>query len=98
MKQLLLWMLLLFAAWKGYGYFADRPAEEVALAAVAAGAVEVASRDTPAQTSPSFKCDGRTHCSQMTSRAEAELFIRHCPDTRMDGDNDGEPCENDSRF
>ena len=101
MKQLLLWMLLLFAAWKGYGYFVDRPAQEAALAAVAdgaAGAVEVASRDPPVQTSPSFKCDGRTHCSQMTSRAEAEFFVRRCPDTRMDGDSDGEPCENDSRF
>jgi len=45
-----------------------------------------------------FKCDGRQHCSQMTSRAEAEFFIRNCPDTKMDGDNDGIPCENDSRF
>lgn len=25
MKQLLLWALLLFAAWSGYAYFADRP-------------------------------------------------------------------------
>ncbi|MDN4503783.1 excalibur calcium-binding domain-containing protein [Alteromonadaceae bacterium BrNp21-10] len=45
-----------------------------------------------------FSCDGRQHCSQMTSRAEAEYFIKHCPDTKMDGDNDGIPCENDSRF
>lgn len=45
-----------------------------------------------------FKCDGRQHCSQMTSRAEAEFFIRNCPNTKMDGDNDGVPCENDSRF
>lgn len=45
-----------------------------------------------------FTCDGRQHCSQMTSRAEAEFFIKHCPDTKMDGDNDGIPCENDTRF
>lgn len=45
-----------------------------------------------------FKCDGRQHCTEMTSRAEAEYFIRNCPGTKMDGDNDGEPCENDSRF
>jgi len=45
-----------------------------------------------------FTCDGRQHCSQMTSRAEAVFFIRHCPNTKMDGDNDGIPCENDSRF
>jgi hypothetical protein len=45
-----------------------------------------------------FRCDGRQHCSQMNSRAEAEYFVRNCPDTKMDGDFDGIPCENDSRF
>lgn len=45
-----------------------------------------------------FSCDGRQHCSQMNSRAEAEFFIRNCPNTKMDGDRDGIPCENDSRF
>ena len=53
------------------------------------------SMDTTNQT---FNCDGRQHCSQMNSRAEAEYFVRNCPNTKMDGDNDGEPCENDSRF
>lgn len=45
-----------------------------------------------------FHCDGRKYCSQMRSRAEAVYFTRHCPDARMDGDHDGIPCENDSRF
>lgn len=45
-----------------------------------------------------YSCDGRQHCSQMTSRAEAVFFIKNCPNTLMDGDNDGIPCENDSRF
>ncbi|WP_276203654.1 excalibur calcium-binding domain-containing protein [Dechloromonas denitrificans] len=40
-----------------------------------------------------FQCDGRTHCSQMTSCAEATYFIRNCPNTQMDGDGDGNPCE-----
>ncbi|WP_240776439.1 excalibur calcium-binding domain-containing protein [Nitrincola alkalilacustris] len=40
-----------------------------------------------------FKCDGRTHCSQMTSCAEATYFLRNCPNTKMDGNNDGIPCE-----
>ena len=40
-----------------------------------------------------FHCDGRTHCSQMTSCAEAEFFLRNCPGVEMDGDRDGEPCE-----
>jgi len=45
-----------------------------------------------------FHCDGRQYCSQMTSRAEAEYFTRHCPHAKMDGDHDGIPCERDSRW
>jgi cold shock CspA family protein len=45
-------------------------------------------------TAPShFRCDGRTHCSQMTSCAEAEFFLANCPGVEMDGNHDGEPCE-----
>ncbi len=40
-----------------------------------------------------FSCDGRTHCSQMTSCDEAMFFIKNCPNTQMDGDGDGIPCE-----
>ncbi|MFZ3037427.1 MAG: excalibur calcium-binding domain-containing protein [Rugosibacter sp.] len=50
------------------------------------------------QPTENFSCDGRQHCSQMRSRAEAEFFLKNCPGTKMDGDNDGIPCENDSRF
>jgi len=52
---------------------------------------------TPSEK-PRFKCDGRQHCSQMTSRSEANFFTANCPNTKMDGDHDGIPCENDSRF
>lgn len=45
------------------------------------------------RTSSSFHCDGRTRCTQMTSCAEATYFINHCPGVKMDGDNDGIPCE-----
>ncbi|MBL0010666.1 MAG: cold shock domain-containing protein [Nitrosomonas sp.] len=41
----------------------------------------------------SFHCDGRIHCAQMTSCAEAAFFLRNCPDVQMDGDHDGVPCE-----
>lgn len=41
----------------------------------------------------SFRCDGRKHCSQMTSCAEAEYFLANCPGVKIDGDNDGIPCE-----
>jgi hypothetical protein len=40
-----------------------------------------------------FECDGRQHCSEMRSLAEAEFFLANCPQVQMDGDNDGRPCE-----
>lgn len=40
-----------------------------------------------------FSCDGRTYCSQMTSCAEAKYFLAKCPGVKMDGDNNGIPCE-----
>ncbi len=47
-----------------------------------------------AQSSTSqFRCDGRTHCSQMKSCAEAKYFLQNCPGTKMDGDGNGVPCE-----
>ena len=46
-----------------------------------------------ANKSLNARCDGRTRCSQMTSCEEATFFIKNCPDTQMDGDNDGIPCE-----
>ena len=40
-----------------------------------------------------FKCDGRTLCSQMKSCEEAMFFLNNCPNTKMDGNGDGVPCE-----
>lgn len=52
--------------------------------------------NSSAKPTTSFSCDGRQHCSQMRSREEAEFFVKNCPNTKMDGDNDGIPCENHS--
>lgn len=50
-------------------------------------------RSAPDSATSPFRCDGRTHCSQMTSCQEATYFLRHCPGVQMDGNNDGVPCE-----
>lgn len=50
------------------------------------------SRPSTASAS-NFRCDGRLHCSQMSSCEEATYFLRNCPGTQMDGDGDGVPCE-----
>lgn len=53
----------------------------------------VAAPVAPAAPPSSFRCDGRTRCSQMTSCAEATFFVKNCPNTKMDGNGDGVPCE-----
>jgi cold shock CspA family protein len=55
----------------------------------------VASQETTGlDASPSsYRCDGRTSCSQMTSCSEAKFFLQNCPGTKMDGNHDGVPCE-----
>lgn len=48
----------------------------------------------PAQPLTSlYRCDGRQHCSQMTSCSEAKFFLQNCPGAKMDGNGDGVPCE-----
>lgn len=43
--------------------------------------------------SSNYRCEGKEHCSQVTSCEEATFYLRNCPGTQMDGDNDGIPCE-----
>ena len=65
---------------------ADTPTSKVAVAQRTGEAAP------PAPAAP-YRCDGRTHCAQMGSCAEAKWFLKHCPDTQMDGNHDGVPCE-----
>jgi cold shock CspA family protein len=74
----------------------EAPSSEYTPQSTSHTAYEAPSSDTEAPGP--FQCDGRQHCSQMHSREEAEYFLRNCPDPKMDGDGDGIPCENDSRF
>jgi len=45
------------------------------------------------QIGQQYQCQGKIWCSQMTSCEEATFYLRNCPGTKMDGDNDGVPCE-----
>jgi len=87
MKNLLLIAVIIAIGWYGNQRYKERRlAQEVAK--------PVHESVQLAQSSAgNFQCDGRTHCSQMTSCAEATFFIRNCPGTKMDGNNDGVPCE-----
>ena len=75
-----------------YGYTKYRQASHQAAASTPQPMAEHLP-DSPAAAPATFKCDGRTYCSQMTSCEEATFFLRNCPNTKMDGNNDGVPCE-----
>ncbi|MBE0590353.1 MAG: excalibur calcium-binding domain-containing protein [Hydrogenophaga sp.] len=85
--------LLLVAGlgWYGYTQYTER--------AEATAAEPQSVMSSPAQTAapeimqPAFQCDGRKHCSQMSSCSEAKQFLNNCPGMEMDGDGDGIPCE-----
>jgi endonuclease YncB( thermonuclease family) len=40
-----------------------------------------------------FTCGTKTYCRDMTSCEEARFYLRSCGLSRLDGDNDGTPCE-----
>ena len=48
----------------------------------------------PTQVSQTFFCGNKTKCSEMQTCAEARFYINDCGLSRLDGDNDGIPCEN----
>jgi len=56
-------------------------------------ALDEVQEERPAAPDITYQCDGRVYCSQMRSCEEARWFLQHCPGTKMDGDHDGIPCE-----
>ena len=44
-----------------------------------------------------FQCQGKIWCTEMSSPEEALFYLKNCPGTKMDGDYDGEPCEEQFR-
>ena len=85
--------LLLIAGlgWFGYTQYAARA--EVTVPEPQSVMSNPAQTTTPEIRSPMFQCDGRKHCSQMSSCSEAKQFLNNCPGMEMDGDGDGIPCE-----
>jgi len=91
MRNAIVIVLLGTLAWFGYQKYKTAAEQPVVDASTSASLS--APQAAPAAATSQFSCDGRTHCSQMRSCAEAKYFIQHCPDTKMDGNNDGVPCE-----
>ena len=93
MLRFLFYILIAAAAWKAYTAYQEKTAHP------SPNLLRTEPRDRDIQVGskpvrqPKYQCDGRTHCSQMTSCEEATFFLQNCPNTKMDGDNDGIPCE-----
>lgn len=71
----------------------QRRANAASAATPATAASPRTSSPAPATVTSGFRCDGRQYCSQMRSCAEAKYFLANCPGVKMDGDNNGIPCE-----
>jgi hypothetical protein len=86
-RNVLVFAVLAALAWFGYTKYQAQGGLYAR-----AGFTATAPSQAPSQPDR-FSCDGRTRCTQMTSCEEATYFIQHCPNTTMDGDHDGLPCE-----
>lgn len=90
------WVLLVAVGVYGYGQYSKR-ADAYPSADTGQPLLHPAATQEPVSVLPppsaSFRCDGRQHCSQMISCAEATFFLKNCPGVKMDGDGDGVPCE-----
>jgi hypothetical protein len=84
--------LVVIAVIIAIGWYGNQRYKEHRLAQEVAKPIHEPASTTQSSAS-NFRCDGRTYCSQMTSCAEATFFIQNCPGTKMDGNNDGVPCE-----
>ena len=105
MQRLVVLVIIGLLGWYGYRHYEARTqalsqsAEPVLVTqpqSQPARATEPLPPATPAilpSAAPQYKCDGRVYCSQMTSCDEATYFLRNCPGVKMDGNNDGVPCE-----
>ncbi len=85
--QLILVLIFAFAAYKifsGQGNLPNRIKLSNSLPGSSAKKKDASKR---------YSCQGKIHCSEMTSCEEAKFYQRNCPGTKMDGDGDGIPCE-----
>lgn len=95
MKRIIVLLILAALAWHGYGKYQQGTMRAQATQAAPLADLPAGRPETRPErpTSLNDRCDGRTYCSQMTSCAEATWFLKNCPGTKMDGNNDGIPCE-----
>ena len=93
MKNLIVVVIVGLLVWIGFDSYERRRSTRVEQPSTPAPAHRAFVDASAPSAQPTFACDGRIHCSQMRSCEEATYFLQHCPGTKMDGDRDGLPCE-----
>lgn len=91
-RKIVLLAIICLLAWKGYEHYELRRDTSYGARSID-DAKATALPSVPTAPSASFSCDNRKYCSQMTSCLEATYFLKNCPGVKMDGNNDGVPCE-----
>lgn len=93
-SKLIVLAILAALGWYGYSKYANYGMKIPSAPQSAFAPAAPATRAEPVLSTPAgFQCDGRKHCSQMTSCKEAKAFLKNCPGMEMDGNHDGVPCE-----
>jgi len=94
MRTLLIALVIGVIAWQAWGAYHERTADGGVLDDSASSVTaQLLDQEAASDTRSRYHCDGRVHCSQMTSCEEAEFFLANCPGVKMDGGGDGVPCE-----
>jgi hypothetical protein len=93
MRRLVFIVILGVFGWQGYTKYQSYAAPSSSDPSASESNAPVPPRSRADSSPSAFRCDGRTHCSQMASCEEATFFLKNCPGVKMDGDNDGVPCE-----
>jgi cold shock CspA family protein len=97
LKFVVVMLLVAVFGWQGYRHYqkvSGKLTGEPAILPTPHGATPLLDLAPSSRAATaSYVCDGRQHCSQMTSCAEATWFLKNCPGTKMDGDHDSVPCE-----
>jgi hypothetical protein len=94
MRKLLIALVIGVVAWQAWGAYQTRSADEGLLDDGESSEIaQLLDQEAASDKRSPYECDGRTYCSQMTSCEEAEFFLANCPGVKMDGGDDGVPCE-----
>jgi hypothetical protein len=94
MRRLIIILVLGVLAWQAWGAYQSRSgAVEGVVDSEHSVTAQLLDQEAASDRRSPFQCDGRIHCSQMTSCEEAEFFLANCPGVKMDGGGDGVPCE-----